>query len=93
MVQAITSPSDPACAIPPNVAKIAQQRLRTSPYAALRKVHCQFHNGVLILTGEVPTFYTKQVAQEALRSLDQVQRVDNRLAVSFETEQLPRRTE
>ncbi len=70
------------CAATSNVAHLAQQRLQASPYAALRTVKCQLHEGVLVLTGVVPTFYTKQIAQELLHTLDQVERIDNRLVVT-----------
>jgi hypothetical protein len=65
------------------VGEIAQQRLRQSPYVALRYVQCRFDEGVLIMTGNVPTFYTKQMAQEFLRDMNQVSQIDNRLVVSF----------
>lgn len=71
------------CATAFEVGEIAQQRLRHCPYAALRHVQCRFHEGVLVLTGDVPTYYTKQMAQEFLRGLDQVIQIDNRLTVTF----------
>ena len=74
--------SDRTCTATSNVARLAQQRLQASPYVALRSVKCQFHEGVLVLTGVVPTFYTKQIAQEALHTLDHVEVIDNRLVVS-----------
>lgn len=74
---------DRTCAAPPNVAEIAQQRLQASSYIALRSVKCWYHEGVLILTGDVPTFYTKQIAQTLVRNLDQVELIDNRLVVTY----------
>ena len=65
------------------VVKMAQQRLQESPYLALRSVDCEFYQGVLTLTGEVPTYYTKQMAQTLVRGLDQVQRIENRLFVNY----------
>jgi osmotically-inducible protein OsmY len=38
-------------------------------------------NGVLIVTGCVPSFYLKQVLQEILKRVDGVRRVDNRVDV------------
>jgi hypothetical protein len=50
------------------VAAVAQ-RLRTSPYLSLRQVRCCFWQGKLVLRGEVPTFYLKQMALTVARSL------------------------
>jgi hypothetical protein len=84
MTQSIRDLTMPASnrAPTPNVAELAQQRLRESPYLALRKVNCRFHEGVLLLTGEVPTYYTKQVAQTLVKGLDHVVVIDNRLIVT-----------
>lgn len=77
-----TRDSNRTCALTPNVADIAQQLLRNCPYIALRYIKCHFHDGVLILTGKVPTYHTKQIAQTVVRNLDQVEVIDNRLDVS-----------
>lgn len=59
-------------------------------YAALLEVHCRLEDGVAELVGNVPSFYLKQIAQEAAQRVRGVRRVDNRLAVrrdgSAETE-------
>ncbi|HEX3870349.1 MAG TPA: BON domain-containing protein [Pirellulales bacterium] len=36
--------------------------LQASPYLALRSLRCEFDGTSVILSGRVPTFYTKQVA-------------------------------
>jgi len=59
----------------------AQSRLRNSGYHALRLVSCDFHEGVLTLRGQVPSFYLKQVAQELILRLDGAEEVNNRLEV------------
>ena len=41
----------------------AAAELRRSSYAAVRRVVCDFRDGVLTLTGRVPSYYEKQVAQ------------------------------
>lgn len=46
----------------------ARQCLAESPYAALKEVVCEHRNGCLVLTGRVPTFYLKQLAQETARN-------------------------
>ncbi len=78
-------PSAPLSSSPPAaetmVAEIARQRLRQSPYPILRRIHCRYHAGVLMLTGEVPTFYMKQIAQTLVRDVEQVEQIENRLIV------------
>ena len=71
-----------------NVAEIAQQRLKKCSYPALRGVNCRSQEGVLVLTGVVPTFYMKQIAQTLMRSLNQVELIDNRLVVSSYAERV-----
>ncbi len=65
----------------PDVAGKAMERLQGCSYSALRHVQCRFQEGVLILSGQVPTFYMKQVAQELLRNMKHVEQIDNRLNV------------
>ncbi len=60
----------------------AQQLLEESNYLALRRLHCECHNGHLVLRGRVPTFYLKQVAQTLVRQLPQVRQIENRLDVA-----------
>lgn len=49
---------------------------RDCHYVALRSVSCELEDGVLTLTGRVPSYYLKQVAQ-----LLACQRIDGRLPV------------
>jgi hypothetical protein len=42
-------------------------------------------DGVLIIRGRVPSFYLKQVLQTALREVDGVRQVDNRVQVASPT--------
>ena len=64
-----------------DVASKAMELLRDSPFASVRRVQCRFQEGVLILSGQVPSFYLKQVALESLRNLKHVEQIDNRLSV------------
>jgi osmotically-inducible protein OsmY len=53
-----------------------------SPYGAIRAVSCQMTDGVLKLTGCVPSYYLKQVAQRlALNALQGVASIVNELQV------------
>jgi hypothetical protein len=47
-----------------------------------RWVRCRFRNGRLFLDGVLPSFYLKQLAQETLRGLEGVERLDNRIVVA-----------
>lgn len=60
---------------------VTQQRLQESSYLGLRGVVCEYHEGVLILRGHVPSFYLKQLAQTLVRKVDGVDTVVNRLTV------------
>jgi len=45
-------------------------------------VQLRFDQGTIILSGRVPSFYLKQLLQEALRNIDGVERIDNRVDVA-----------
>ena len=55
--------------------------LANSGYYAVALLNCDFNDGVVVLSGAVPSYYLKQVAQEALMHLDVVREVDNRVEV------------
>jgi hypothetical protein len=60
----------------------AERGLRSSCYAALKHVSCNYQGGVLVLRGSVPTYYLKQVAQEIVaHQFDKVERLENRIQV------------
>jgi osmotically-inducible protein OsmY len=56
--------------------------LRDTGYAPLRGIQCDVSDGVVELTGVVPSFYVKQLAQTAVLRLDQIRGVNNRLRVA-----------
>lgn len=66
----------------PTLADQASAQLRESPYNALREIDCRAQAGVVTLTGTVPSYHLKQVAQTLVGNLQGVQRVDNRLEVA-----------
>ncbi len=45
-------------------------------------IRCRCRNGRLVLSGRLPSFYLKQVAQESLRMLDGVDHIENRIFVA-----------
>ena len=63
------------------VAEAARERLQHSCYPQLRQVTCHFHEGALILHGQLPSYYLKQLAQEAVMELGGVEEIINRIAV------------
>jgi osmotically-inducible protein OsmY len=63
----------------------ADQTLRETGYAALHRVHCHVKGGIVELSGDVPSFYFKQLAQELLLALKHVQGVENHLRVRCST--------
>jgi osmotically-inducible protein OsmY len=64
-----------------NVERAAQWRLEASAYAALKSVKCRFRRGKLLLSGHVPTYHHKQLAQEAIRALPGVSAIVNEISV------------
>ncbi|RIK74741.1 MAG: hypothetical protein DCC67_16195 [Planctomycetota bacterium] len=65
-----------------NVERAAQSRLEASAYGALKTIACRFERGVLRLSGSVPTYYHKQIALAAIRSLPGVSEVVNEITVA-----------
>jgi osmotically-inducible protein OsmY len=57
--------------------------LRNSPYFSSRHVRIEAEEGVVRLEGAVRSFFHKQMAQEAIRRLDGVERVVNCLQVTW----------
>lgn len=56
-------------------------RLRRSGYPFLRAVKCEVDEGVTVLSGTVPTFHLKQLAQALASHTPGVRRIENRLHV------------
>ena len=59
-----------------------QRVLLGTGYAALRGIDCRVENGVVELSGDVPSSYCKQIAQTAVLALKHVRRVENCLRVA-----------
>jgi osmotically-inducible protein OsmY len=55
--------------------------LSQSCYAQLRSLSCECEGGAVTLTGRVPTFYLKQVAQQLVMALPELQQLHNHLEV------------
>ena len=57
------------------------QALTTSPYLNGRKLRFEAAGNSIVLSGRVASFFQKQMAQEALRQVEGVGEIDNRLEV------------
>ena len=75
-----------------NTERDAQRRLASSGYEVLKTIACRFRNGTMFLKGEVPTYYHKQLAQEAVRTLAMVRAINNQITVTSRRPRLPLRT-
>jgi hypothetical protein len=64
-----------------DVAEHARRLLLETPYHVLRRVSCEYQAGELILRGELPTYFLKQMAQTAVANLPGVERVVNHIDV------------
>ena len=65
----------------PTVVAAAMERLRDSPYKAMRRVSCECKHGVLFLRGRLFSFHEKQIAQETVAMIDGVTQVVNDVEV------------
>lgn len=63
------------------IADNARSRLRASPYLGVRTLDCEYHEGVLVLRGQVATYFHKQIAQESVRNLAHVELIVNAVEV------------
>jgi osmotically-inducible protein OsmY len=78
-VPAVT-PSDAADAS--RIADRARNRLWQSTHLAMRTVSCEYEEGTLVLTGRLPSFYHKQLAQEVVLNVEGVTRLVNQIEVA-----------
>ncbi len=65
------------------VERVAKIRLAETGYPRLKTIDCSFRDGTMVLRGEVPSYYHKQLAQEALRDITHVTHVVNDIEVSY----------
>lgn len=66
---------------PAKIEKAARTRLAKTGYPPLKAITCSFRDGTLLLQGEVSSYYHKQVAQEAIRKVDRVETIVNKIEV------------
>jgi osmotically-inducible protein OsmY len=63
------------------VIEVAEEYLGKSRYPTIRNISCRFVQGVLFLRGRVPSYYDKQLAQEAVARVGGVIQVVNDIEV------------
>ncbi len=61
----------------------AEARIHAATYGAVRDADCKFSDGVLFLHGRVRSFYSKQMAQEAVGRLPGVIDIVNQIEVTM----------
>ncbi len=54
-----------------------------SPHLRSHKLHVEIQQGHVVLRGVVNSYYTKQMAQETLRRVAGVERIENQLEVHW----------
>ena len=59
----------------------AKGRLVKVPHLTVQRIWCEFQSGHLVLRGHVPSYYHKQLAQEAVAGLGGVTQVINDIEV------------
>jgi osmotically-inducible protein OsmY len=60
-----------------------RSKLQRSCYPLVRRVSCDFHEGVLTLRGRVSSYYLKQVVQTLVFRLDGVVELNNQVEVVY----------
>ena len=65
------------------IAEEAEDRLRKDPHVNGRDISCECNEGVLWLRGDLPTFYEKQVAQEAVEGVEGIAGIINDIEVTW----------
>lgn len=65
----------------PAVTTDVERMFQSAPYSALRSIRCQIDDQSLVLTGTVPSFYLKQLAQTQVALLVPSMRLENRIEV------------
>jgi osmotically-inducible protein OsmY len=77
---AITSKT-PRCQNPQAIQAAIQDGLDLTGYSELRLVQVEFDDGAVTITGQVPTYYLKQLAQNVALNLPGIEQIHNELHV------------
>lgn len=63
------------------IAENAKRRIVHQPHLSVQRIWCEFADGRLILRGQVPSYYHKQLAQAAVAGMEGVRQVVNEIEV------------
>jgi len=63
------------------LAGLAKHRILHQPHLRMQRIWCECDEGCLFLRGQVPSFYFKQLAQEAVVGMKGVRQVVNEIEV------------
>jgi len=66
---------------PNHTAETAKQRILHQPHLARQRIWCEFDRGRLYLRGQVPSYFFKQIAQEAVADMENVRQIVNEIEV------------
>jgi BON domain len=88
----IPDAATPVCPSEAGIAELAESRLRSNSYLALKNVSCEYQQGRMILHGCLPTYYLKQLAQEVVARVDGVGQIVNQISVLESVAACARRT-
>ena len=64
-----------------SVESAAQKELAATGYYPLKALSCRFRDGTLTLQGQVPSYFHKQMAQEAIRRVGSIRAIVNEIQV------------
>jgi osmotically-inducible protein OsmY len=62
-------------------AETAKHQILHQPHLRMQRIWCECDEGCLFLRGQVPSFYFKQLAQEAVVGMEGVRQVVNEIEV------------
>ena len=68
-------------ALEQSLAQRVDQAIQTSPYVSGRLLRFETDGSRVVLQGSVPSYFQKQMAQEAIRRVEGVEHIDNHLEV------------
>lgn len=63
------------------ICRLTQVCLEQSGYSALRRVCCDFQNGILRLTGCLPSYHLKQIALTLVAGVEGVREIQDEIQV------------
>jgi osmotically-inducible protein OsmY len=69
------------CSPDGSLSERARDGLTASPYPAVRRIEVEERQGVLTLSGRLPNFYLKQIAQASVAKVAGVRSIVNRIDV------------